>query len=341
MPELMQPPVETMPVEPQRKHPRSRQIRPQRNYTGLLVLILLLTLVSALSCGGIFYLYWQSLRPQEEELVPEPIEIEEIKEVEYISFGSYTLPINDALATNDYDQDAFVVGDDGIISYGDARLGIDVSSHQGEIDWQAVADDGVSFAIIRLGFRGYGQEGVILLDEYFHQNMTRAQEAGIDVGVYFFSQATSVWETLEEAYFVLEHLDGYTLELPVVFDWEFIDNISIARTNGTSGQCITLYNQVFNEQLQKAGYDTMVYFNQTLAYLYLELDLLDDNPLWLASYRNNPTYYYYFDIWQYTDSGSINGIEGPVDLNLMLNDFTAPEEPEVPLLDPTTGEPLS
>lgn len=339
MPDILEQSVTPTPsVEPPYRPPSRQRVKPHRNHTGLLILIFLLTLVAAVTSSGIFYLYWQSLQPVEEEPVPEVLEEEvEIAPVEFIAFGDYNVPINDALPTNDYDQEAFVVGDDGIISYGDARLGIDVSSHQGEIDWQAVADDGVSFAIIRLGFRGYGEEGLMVLDTYFHQNMEGAKAAGLDVGVYFFSQATSVWETLEEAYFVLEHLDGYTLDLPVVFNWEFIDSSSIARTNPVIGQCITLYNQVFNEQLQKAGYDTMVYFNQALAYLYLELDLLDENPFWLASYRNNPTFYYDFDIWQYSDSGTINGIEGAVDLNLMLNDITTPDEPEE-AVDDMTGE---
>lgn len=334
MPDIMQQPVDTTAAEPRPHHlrPPSRQrVKPHRNHTGLIVLTMLFALIAATASSGICYLYWQSLQPQPVEEPPvEIIEEAVIPPVEYISFGSYTLPINDALSTNDYDQEAFIVGDDGIISYGDARLGIDVSSHQGDIDWQAVADAGVSFALIRLGFRGYGEEGLIILDSHFHQNMAEAQAAGIDVGVYFFSQAISVWETLEEAYFVLEHLDGYELQLPVVFDWEFIDNSAIARTNGTSGQCITLYNQVFNEQMRKADYDTMVYFNQSLAYLYMELDLLDDSPFWLASYRNNPTFYYGFDIWQYSDSGSIAGIEGRVDLNLMLTELVETPEPDLP-----------
>ncbi|WP_409967360.1 glycoside hydrolase family 25 protein [Bengtsoniella intestinalis] len=328
MPDMMDRTTSTTVAEPRPPAHSRQRVRPQRNHTGLMVLTMLLSFIAAITSSGICYFYWLSLQPVEEAPIVAPIPEEEVIDpVEYISFGNYQLPINPDLAVNTYDQDGFIVGDDGIISYGDARLGIDVSSHQGDIDWQAVADDGVSFAIIRLGFRGYGEEGVMILDSHFHQNMVDAQAAGIDVGVYFFSQATSVWETLEEAYFVLEHLDGYELQLPVVFDWEFIDNSSIARTNGTTGQCITLYNQVFNEQMQKAGYDTMIYFNQSLAYLYMELDLLADNPFWLASYRNNPTYYYDFQIWQYSDKGAIDGIEGYVDLNLMLVDLTAEEEP--------------
>lgn len=331
MPDILQQPMDTTEVVSESKAPKARRLKPERNYTGLIVLTMILSLVAAVASSGILFLYWQSLRPEVDEpiLAVEEVEEEEIQEVSYISFGDYHLPINESLSVNNYDQEAFMASDDGIISYGDARLGIDVSQYQGEIDWQAVADSGVSFALIRLGYRGYGEEGNILLDATFHQNMEGAKAVGIDVGVYFFSQATSVWETTEEAYFVLDHLDGYTLDLPVVFNWEFIDYSASARTSTVPGQCITLYNQVFNEQMQKAGYDTMVYFNQTLAYLYLDLDLLADNPFWLASYSSNPTFYYDFDIWQYSDKGTIDGIEGYVDLNLMFNDLTQGEVAEV------------
>ncbi|MFI3227694.1 MAG: GH25 family lysozyme [Clostridia bacterium] len=318
---------ETITIETQSTAPTTiTAVKPQKNYTFLIVLIVLFSLIAAISSSGTAYFYWKSTQPVEVEILEEPIlESEEIKEVEIISFGDYSLPVNYALPVNSYDQELFATEDNGLISYGDARLGIEVSQHQKEIDWQAVADEGVSFAMIRLGYRGYGEEGLIRLDEYFHYNMEEAKAAGIDVGVYFFSQATSVWETLEESYFVLENLEGYELDLPVVFNWEFIDNNSLARTNTMQGQCITLYNQVFNEKMQKAGYDTMTYFNQSLAYLYLDLDLLQDNPFWLASYRSSPVFYYDFQIWQYTDKGTIDGIEGYVDLNLMLTDFTEEE----------------
>ncbi len=323
MPDVMQHPPDTTTMSARAPAPSRRQAKPPKNHTGLIVLTLFFSLIAAVSSGTIAYLHWLSLFPQTQEPIVEIVEEDPVmEEIPFIEFGSHHLPIDESLAVNAYDQDAFVVGDDGIISYPGARLGIDVSQHEGEIDWQAVAEDGVTFALIRLGFRGYGQEGNMVLDARFHENIQGAQSAGIDVGVYFFSQATSVWDTLEEAYFVLEHLDGYELQLPVVFDWEFIDYNASARTTGTQGQSITLYNRVFNAEMQKAGYDTMVYFNQTLAYLYLDLDTLSDNPFWLASYRNNPTFYYHFDIWQYSDKGSINGIDGSVDLNLMFHDLT-------------------
>lgn len=289
----------------------------------LLTLTLIFSIIGALSGAFAIFFYWQSLPAQAEESVYEvtedEVDVAEIEGIDYITFHDYQLPIYESVAQNEYDVEAFAVAD-GIISYPDAQLGVDVSQHQGEIDWEAVAADGVTFAMIRLGYRGYGESGAIVLDSYFHENMEGAQAAGLEVGVYFFSQAISVWETLEEAYFVLDNLEGYSIELPVVFDWEFIDYTSTARTHGTSGRSITLYNQVFNQEMELAGYDCMTYFNQNLGYLYLDLEDLSDYPFWLASYRDSPNFYYHFDIWQYTDAGLIDGIEGYVDLNLMFSD---------------------
>lgn len=329
MQQTMETPVlEQQPPVPQPPAPPPKADKRRRPYTGLMVFTMILALIAAVASCGSVYFYWQSLQIQVSQ--PEP-EVEEIQDVSYITFGDYSLPIHEDLAVNDYDSEAFSVDDNGFISYDGARLGIDVSQHQGEIDWQAVAEDGITFAIIRLGYRGYGEEGTIMLDEMFHQNMAGAKEVGIDVGVYFFSQATSVWETLEEAYFVLEHLDGYELELPVVFNWEFIDYSSYARTNSVPGQSITLYNQVFREQMENAGYESMIYFNKTLGYLYLDLEELADSPFWLAAYSNKPNFYYHFALWQYTDQGIVNGIEGYVDINLMLTDLTQSNLDEMPL----------
>ncbi len=302
-----------------------KRAKPPRSNTVLIIFTLIFSLFGAISGGFATYLYWQSL--PEEIVEPEPSaeileEVVETEGVDFLVFGDYHLSIYTELDVNSYDLEAFGL-EDGIVTYPDARLGVDVSQYQGDIDWEAVAADGVSFAIIRLGYRGYGEEGNILLDEKFHQNMTGAQAAGLDVGVYFFSQATSVWETMEEAYFVLDNLEGYELDLPVVFDWEFISYSTIARTNGTAGRSITLYNQVFNQEMEAAGYDCMIYFNQSLGYLYLDLETLSDYPFWLASYRDIPNFHYHFDIWQYSETGSINGIEGNVDLNLMFADYDA------------------
>ena len=131
------------------------------------------------------------------------------------------MPNLDIIPGNSYDADEFYL-EDGFLRYGeDSRVGIDVSSHQGEIDWEAVATSGVEFAIIRAGYRGYS-EGELFVDPFFFENIEGALENGLDVGVYFFSQALNTEEALEEAEFLLEAVEGYELALPVVFDWERI-----------------------------------------------------------------------------------------------------------------------
>lgn len=196
-----------------------------------------------------------------------------------------------------------------------AKEGIDVSFYQKEIDWQAVAEDGVEFAMIRLGYRGYTQGG-LNLDSRFAENIRGAQEAGIEVGVYFFSQAITPQEAEEEADFVLAALEGYELSYPVAYDWEFITPGNGARTDGMDGETLTQCALAFCRRIEAGGYRPAVYFNQDLGYLTYDLSRLTEYPVWLAEYDDAPDFHYAFDLWQYTDSGSVAGIQGPVDRNL-------------------------
>ena len=202
-----------------------------------------------------------------------------------------------------------------------ALTGVDVSFYQKDIDWHQVKASGIDFAMIRVGFRGYGPSGLISEDSCFRQNVTGALEAGLQVGVYFFSQAVNVWEAREEANFVLSAIQGYDVTFPVVFDWERITNNSSARTNGLPGSTMTLCAQAFCDTIAQAGYTPVVYFNQDAGYLDYDLDLLKNYGFWLAEYRSVPTFYYHFDLWQYTAKGRVPGIEGEVDLNLCFADY--------------------
>ena len=174
--------------------------------------------------------------------------------------------------------------------------------------------------MIRVGYRGYSQ-GAIQPDTNFQKNMEGALKAGLDVGVYFFSQATTVREAEEEADYVLEAIRNYPVTYPVVFDWEFIDG-QTARTDEMEGEHMTECAKTFCELVQAAGYTPMVYFNQEQGYLYYQLDQLDEFPFWLAEYDEKPDFFYDFDIWQYTHTGTVPGIEGNVDLNLAFRDLS-------------------
>ncbi len=202
----------------------------------------------------------------------------------------------------------------GRITYPDARFGIDVSAHQGEIDWSAVAGDGVEFAILRAGYRGY-TEGDITPDERFAENLSGAQAAGIETGVYFFSQAVTEEEAVEEANFVLDCLNGASLAYPVYFDWEEILNEN-ARTADMDATKLTACALAFCRTIAEAGYPAGIYFNQDYGYRQYDLAALKEYAFWLAEYAGAPSFRYAVGMWQYSDSGTVAGISENVDLNL-------------------------
>lgn len=198
-------------------------------------------------------------------------------------------------------------------SYDQERLGIDVSELQGEIDWEAVAADGVSFAFLRIGGRGT-TEGGLYHDELFRHNLRAAHAAGIECGAYFFSQAMTVEEAREEAQFVLQLLDGCTLEYPVAFDYETLEDTRIADVDiETATSCA----RTFCDAMTSAGYKAMIYGND-YDLMHLDLSKLSDLSIWLAHYSDDPTSDLPYSILQYTAKGSIDGIDTIVDLNTDL-----------------------
>lgn len=196
-----------------------------------------------------------------------------------------------------------------------STVGVDVSSLQGEIDWHAVREDGVDFAMIRCGRRGY-TEGQIHADDAFQQNVSGATAAGLPFGVYFFSQALNEQEALEEAEYVLDQISGTGVRYPVVFDQEPIADAQ-GRANDLSAEQLTANARAFCECIADAGYQPMVYGNQhDLARMNVS-DL--GYPIWYAEYTDgHPTGDFDFVMWQYTNKGSVNGISGNVDLNILF-----------------------
>ena len=197
-----------------------------------------------------------------------------------------------------------------------ARMGIDVSEFQGEeIDWKQVKKSGVEFAIIRLGYRAYGESGDLVLDAMYEQNIREASKAGIDVGVYFFSQAISAAEAVEEAEFVLDHVKKYDITGPVVYDTEEI-KWDAARTDENTKQEFTNYCKVFCDTVSHAGYDPMIYSNMEWMAFTLDMEELSEYDFWYADYCEIPQCPYDYKIWQYSESGAAPGISANVDLNL-------------------------
>lgn len=195
-----------------------------------------------------------------------------------------------------------------------SHKGIDVSKHQGDIDWNLVAQDGVEFAFIRVGYRGYGT-GKMVEDEFFEDNIKEAISAGLKVGVYFYSQAISEDEVLEEADFVLGKIAPYKIECPVVFDVERVSE-SDGRMNKISVEERTRLTQLFCQKIEGAGYRPMIYHNTEMAIMMLGLESLEDYDKWFAAYSDTFYYPYEYKVWQYSQSGTVQGIKGNVDLNI-------------------------
>ena len=247
-------------------------------------------------------------------------------ELVVVSNGTFNfVPIRDDLQKNDYVLENLNILEDGEVQYMQdgqvvSHKGIDVSKHQGNIDWTKVAADGVEFACSRVGLRGYGTEGKLVEDEYFEQNVKGALQAGIKVGVYFYSQAITDEELLEEANLVLEKVKPYNIELPIVFDVEKVSG-GKGRANELSVEERTRLTALFCQTIQDAGYKPMIYHNMEMGTLMLDLGQLEQYDKWFAYYNDDLYYPYAYKVWQYSEKGAVDGINEEVDLNIWFGDF--------------------
>lgn len=240
-----------------------------------------------------------------------------------VSVGGQTVKVDESLEQSGFSEADFrtdeATGRITCLSR-PAMTGVDVSSHQGDVDWAAVAGDGIEFAMLRIGSRGYSQ-GAVRADEKFETNLAGAQENGLQVGCYFFSQAITPEEAEEEADFVLSILDGRTMNLPVVYDWEQIVEDE-ARTDGLDKETVTACAAAFCAKIQAAGYETGYYCNGVVGYLQYDLSQLTDYAAWYAEYNAAwPSFAYAFDLWQYSQTGQVAGINGNADLDLFFPEF--------------------
>lgn len=295
------------------KNAKTRSHRRKKNaeLPGAIKLIL-----AAVVLLCIIMLIFGSSRPQEPEQSTDPHE----GMVEVFNGANYVWIVpQEGVPVNTLSEADFKMDDElGPVYTGtqyDTRRGIDVSVYQGDIDWQAVAGSGIDFAIIRAGGTFY-VSGDVYADDCFEQNLSGAQAAGLDAGVYFFSQAITPQEAREEAQYVLEMLAGRGLELPVFFDWERIADDPDARTNGLDGTTLTDCAIAFCDEIESAGYKSGVYVYSDTGYYGYELWRLLDYELWSAAPGENPYFYYAHSIWQYSFSGDVPGIDGNCDMNM-------------------------
>lgn len=249
---------------------------------------------------------------------------------ETIEYSNRQIPVYaDAEPIRLYDGD-FVWNEDGdrLIYVGDefdTRFGIDVSAYQnrasenGRIDWEAVADDGVDFAMIRVGLRGYSTGG-LNPDAYYEENLRGAMAAGIETGVYFFAQAITVEEAIEEADFVIDLLRDFDIDGPVAYDWEMHD--ASYRVYGTAPEMATACAIAFCRRIEEAGYTPMIYAGQYVSYVKYDQGAIAPYLSWYPEYKRDtsenlyPTFFYQMDYWQFTDSCAVDGIGGRVDANI-------------------------
>ena len=199
-------------------------------------------------------------------------------------------------------------------------VGVDVSAFQHDIDWNQVKNSGVDFAMLRLGYRGWGAKGTLVEDEYIQQNLAGTAAVGLPIGAYFFSQATTLDEVHEEIEFMLEILGDYPLEYPIVLDWE-VANPTEGRVRNVTRRQLTDMLRYFCDEMKARGFDPMIYFNWTQASRMIYLSELEDYPFWLALYQDRMTFPFRVEMWQYTSEGRVPGIEGDVDINVYIPDL--------------------
>lgn len=285
--------------------------------------VLVCLLLLAISAAG-----RQQMAEKKEQDSATGIRIEEKDGKEYFIFqdvkeNSYRAELLENVPKNIYDFSCLSTDEDtGLKKYNDekngitSKMGIDVSEFQGgDIDWKQVKDSGIEFVIVRVGYRAYGESGELVKDDMFEQNIEGALDAGLEVGVYFFSQAITPGEAVEEAEFVLDLIRPYKITGPVVYDTEEIKG-DTARTDGNTRQEFTNYCKVFCDTVEHAGYDSMIYANMKWMAFTLDMEELTDYDFWYADYHELPQNPYDYAIWQYSETGAVPGINANVDLNI-------------------------
>lgn len=232
--------------------------------------------------------------------------------------------INQYLTKNSYDHTKLVCQSDIMKYYEDGKLvsyaGVDISEEQDYVDFSKLKKSGISFVMLRVGARRYST-GQIITDDYFADNIKRATDAGLDVGVYFFSQAITEAEAEEEAKFVLESIKGYDLSYPIVYQMSYISN-DTSRIDGLNVDEKTNIAEKFLETVKKAGYVPMVYGTKEWLIKRVDLSRLDEYDIWLSQPGDLPDYPYKFSIWQYATDGKIDGVSGDVNLNISFIDYS-------------------
>lgn len=260
---------------------------------------------------------------QKEEIVS----TEEFTNMTKVSYSDGTdawLDINFALEQNTYDESKFVY-EKPFMKYmvsgkEKSYLGVDISANSGDVNFYRLKNAGCDYVMIRVGSRGYSS-GRIVMDEKHQDYLEKAEKAGLDIGVYFYSQAVTEEEIYEEVDAVIEAIKDYDIAYPVVFDMEQVEG-DFARTDALDVDTRTLLAKTFLVEIEDAGYKPMLYGDKEWLLTKLNLEELQDYDVWLDQTANTPDYPYQYQMWQYTQKGTVNGVEEPTGLSVSMIDYS-------------------
>ena len=244
--------------------------------------------------------------------------------VTYQDGSTEWVEINDKLAVNSYDTAKFVYQNPQMKYYVNGKqaswFGVDISSKQGIVDFEKLKKAGVDFVMIKVGGRGYSS-GNIVLDSSYKDYMNGAKNAGLGIGVYFYSQAVDKDEVCEEAETLLELIKDYPVKYPVVFDMESVEG-DVARTDALDVSTRTELARIFLKTIKAEGYTPMLYGDKEWLVTKLDLEKLQDYDVWLSQETDTPDYPYEYTMWQYNKSGTVSGISGTAGLNISLVNYS-------------------
>lgn len=244
--------------------------------------------------------------------------------VTYQDGSTEWVEINDKLAANSYDTAKFVYQNPQMKYYVNGKqaswFGVDISSKQGIVDFEKLKKAGVDFVMIKVGGRGYSS-GNIVLDSSYKDYMNGAKNAGLGIGVYFYSQAVDKDEVCEEAETLLELIKDYPVKYPVVFDMESVEG-DMARTDALDVSARTELARIFLKTIKAEGYTPMLYGDKEWLVTKLDLEKLQDYDVWLSQEADTPDYPYEYTMWQYNKSGTVSGISGTAGLNISLVNYS-------------------
>lgn len=264
-------------------------------------------------------------KAEEEPVVTGPENDGKHVEVVFRDGTNEWVPINPYRKKHTYDFTNLVSKNNLLHYYSDGKqvsyLGIDLSKYQKNVDFAAIQAEGIDYCMIRVGSRGYST-GVISQDEMFDSHMAGAAAVGMPVGLYFYSQAVTEAEAVEEANYVISKIGQYKITYPIAFDMEFVEN-DTARIETLTRDEKTNIALAFLKRIEEAGYAGMLYGNKEWLLKRIDIAKLEQYDIWLAEEEDIPDYPYLFSMWQYTRQGQIFGIDGYVDLNVSFIDYSA------------------